>query len=38
MSASIRAAIHLGQKYTDKMAAFKNVYVEETKNLFSITQ
>ena len=38
MSSSVRAAIHLGQTYTENMAVVRNVYVEEIKNVFGITQ
>ena len=38
MPDSMRAAIHLGQNYTENVAVFKNVHVEEIKNLFSITK
>ena len=38
MSASMRAAVHLRQNYTEIMAVFKNVFVEEIMYLFSITQ
>ena len=38
MPDSMRAAIHLGQNNTENVAVFKNVHVEEIKNLFSITK
>ena len=38
MSASMRAAVHLGPTYLENMAVFKDMQVEEFTNLFSITQ
>ena len=33
----MRAGIHLGQHYIQNMAVFKNMHVEESKNVSSIT-
>ena len=38
MSSSTKAAFHLGQKDVENNRMFMNVYVEETKYLFSIVQ
>ena len=38
MSSSLKAAIHLGQNYTENMAVFNNTDMEEIQNLCSINQ
>ena len=38
IAASTRAAVYLGQNYTETMAVFQNMQIDEIMNLFSITQ